>query len=832
MLTGPFVEQPGSPGISALKSDFCGRFKTVGRYNRLPLLLLSAAPMTSLRARLARGPQRVPQHARAQGGVGALAVIGLLIGIPLALAAIVAGVLALTALLASDRLPSMEVLTDYRPKVPLRIFSSDGILIGEFGEERRSVVRIDEVPAVMKQAILAAEDDRFFEHSGVDLVGIARAALANVAAGGKAQGASTITMQLARNFFLSNERSYSRKIYEILLAFRIEKTLSKEQILEIYLNQIFLGQRAYGFASAAQIYFGKPLAQVSAAEAAMLAGLPKAPSAFNPVVNPKRARIRQEYILGRMKSLGYLNESQYQTAMKEPLALQPDRGDYALKAPYVAELARMLTVEQFRDEAYTAGLNVYTTIRAADQRAANAAVKTGVLNYDRRYGYRGPEAWVELPTDASRREEKIEEALLEAGEIDDFLPAVITSISPRSIHVARSRGQKIEIGAEGLRFAANWMPDRGAANRRFKPGAVIRISEGSRGWEVTQLPEVQAALVSARTDDGAVMAMVGGFDFNRNKFNRATQAWRQPGSSFKPFIYSAALEKGFMASTLINDAPITVPAAVTGGQAWNPKNYDGTFDGPMTMRTALSRSKNMVSIRLLQKIGPTYGQDYITRFGFDAERHPPYLTMALGAGSVTPAQMVGGISVFANGGYRVTPYVIERVSNGSGKVIAQAQPSREGDESARTIDARNAFIMDSMMRDVVRKGTATAALRLKRGDLAGKTGTTNDSFDAWFVGYGGKLAAASWVGFDRPHKLGDRETGGGLALPIWINYMSTGLKGMPERPAKPPSGVVQVNGEWYMAETTPGKGIASLGVVFDNGLGGGARGEEVRDQLF
>lgn len=790
--------------------------------------------MSPLQARASRfGARMALQHAAGRPGQRGIGLLALLVGIPLALAAIAVLTLALTAILGSERLPSMEVLTDYRPKVPLRIWSEDGVLIGEFGEERRSVVRIADVPAVMKQAILAAEDDRFFEHSGVDMVGIARAALANVAAGGKAQGASTITMQLARNFFLSNERSYSRKIYEILLAIRIEKTLTKEQILEIYLNQIFLGQRAYGFASAAQIYFGKPLASVTAAEAAMLAGLPKAPSAYNPVVNPKRARIRQGYILGRMRSLGYLNEAQYQVAVAEPLNLQPDRGDYALKAPYAAEYARVLAFEQFKEDTYTAGLNVYTTIRSTDQRAANDAVQRGVLNYDRRYGYRGPEAVIELPSSAARRDEKIEEALLEAGDIDGFLPAVVTEVTARSIRANRTRGQSIEITGDGLRFAANWLPDRGSPNRRLKPGAVIRVREGAKGgWEVTQLPEVQSAFISASTDTGAIRALVGGFDFNRNKFNRATQAWRQPGSSFKPFIYSAALEKNFMTTTIINDAPLVLSAAVTGGQVWEPKNYDGTFDGPMTMRMALTKSKNLVSIRLLQAMGPKYGQDYVTRFGFDAERHPPYLTMALGAGSVTPMQMVGGISVFANGGYRVTPHLITRITDASGKVVAQAKPGKAGDEALRTIDARNAFIMDSMLRDVVRKGTATQALQLRRSDLAGKTGTTNDSFDAWFVGYAPKLAAAAWVGFDQPHKLGDRETGGGLALPIWINYMRVALKGAPDVPAKAPPGVVQINGDWYLAEVPPGKGIAALGVKMDSGLGSGSRGDQVRDQLF
>jgi penicillin-binding protein 1A len=783
-------------------------------------------PMPFVRTR--RTPNRPLRRAR---GFGVITLLIILVAVPLTLVAAAGLTVALSAILAADRLPSLEALTDYRPKVPLRVWTADGVLIGEFGEERRSVVRIDDVPDVMKQAILSAEDDRFFEHSGIDLTGMARAALSNLRSGRRGEGASTITMQLARNFFLTNERTYTRKIYEVLLAFKIERAMTKEQILEIYVNQIFLGQRAYGFASAAQVYYGKPLAKVSAAEAAMLAGLPKAPSAYNPVVNPKRARIRQQYVLGRMRSLGHLTEEQYQAALKEELVLQPDRGDYALKAPYVAELARMLAFDQFREETYTAGLNVYTTVLAEDQRAANAAVREGVLAYDRRYGFRGPEAQVELPADPQRRDEKIEEALLEAGDIDEFLPAVVTEVSPKLVRASRSRGQSIELTGEGLRLIAPWLAEKAPQNRRLRPGAVIRVSDGPKGWMVTQVPEVQAAFVSANTDDGSVRALVGGFDFSRNKFNRVTQAWRQPGSSFKPFIYSASLEKGFMTGTVINDSPVIVDAAVTGGQIWEPKNYDGKFDGPMTMRTALSRSKNMVSIRLLQAIGPQYAQDYVTRFGFDVERHPAYLTMALGAGAVTPWQMLGGISVFANGGYRIEPYLIARITDASGKVLAQARPVKAGDEAARAIDGRNAFLMDSMLRDVVRRGTATTALRLKRTDLAGKTGTTNDSHDAWFAGYQPRIAAVSWVGFDQPRKLGDRETGGGLALPIWVSYMGVALKGVPDVRPTVPSGVVQVDGEWYFSETRPGQGIASLGVAED-GLGTGERGEQVREQVF
>ena len=736
-----------------------------------------------------------------------------LIGIPAL--AVVAGLLALglAALLANDRLPTLEALTDYRPKIPLRVYTADGALIGEFGEERRSYVRIEDVPPVMRNAVLAAEDSRFFEHAGVDPVGIARATLSNLVSGGKDQGASTITMQVARNFFLSSEKTYTRKVYEILLALRIEESLTKEEILEIYLNQIFLGKRAYGFASASQVYFGKPLSALSAAEAAMLAGLPKAPSLYNPLVNPKRATERQHYILGRMLEAGYLSEKEYEAAMREELRYATPARSSAVSAPYVAELARVLAYELFRDDIYSAGLNVYTTILSADQRAANAAVKRGVLDYDRKYGYRGPEAFVDLPADRDQADDRIDEALARAQDIDEYLAAVVLSAKPNLVQVSRGNGNVIDIQGEGLKFAARALSDRIPAEQRLRRGAVVRIVQSDdRQWRIAQLPEVQAALVAANTSDGAVRALVGGFDFGRNKFNRVTQAWRQPGSSFKPFIYSASLEKNLMTSTLVNDAPFTLDASLTGGQAWEPKNYDGRFDGPMTMRRGLAKSKNMVSIRVLQSIGPRYAQDYITRFGFDREHHPAYLTMALGAGSVTPWQMVGAFSVFANGGYRVSPHIVTRITDSQGRLLALAHPGRAGDPALRTIDERNAFIMNSLLREVVRSGTATRALQLRRNDLAGKTGTTNDAHDAWFAGYQPDVAAVAWVGFDQPRKLGDRETGGGLALPIWMAYMAEALKSVPERPLSPPPGVVNIDGEWYYAEATPGHGVASLGL--------------------
>ncbi len=740
---------------------------------------------------------------------------------------------ALALLLANDRLPPLDALIDYRPRIPLRVYTADGVLIGEFGEERRTFVRIEDVPDVMKYAVVAAEDARFFEHAGVDLVGVARAALANLSAGGTEQGASTLTMQLAREFFLSPERTYTRKIIEILLAFRIEESLSKDQILELYLNQIFLGKRAYGFAAAAQTYFGKPLAQVSAAEAAMLAGLPKAPSRFNPLVNPRRATERQRYILRRMLESGFLTQAQYDAALAEKLQFaQPDSG-YAVEAPYVAELARQLAWDLYREDSYTSGLKIFTTILAEDQKAANAALRDGLFEYDRRHGFRGPERFIELSSDPAVAADQIDAAIAEAADFDEQLdPAVVLEASPKAVTVSRGKGSEpIAIEQKNLRFVARALAPKAPAALQLRRGAVVRIARNAKGeWEIAQLPEVQGAFVAANTTDGAVRALVGGFDFSRNKFNRVTQAWRQPGSAFKPFIYSAALEKGIMTSTIVNDAPFRVDPAVTGGQLWEPKNHDGKYEGPMPLRSALARSKNMVSIRVLDEIGPQYAQDYITRFGFDAARHPAFLTMALGAGSVTPWQMVGAVSVFANGGYRIDPYIVERITDGSGRVLAQAHPARAGDEARRAIDPRNAFLMDSMLRSVVRFGTATRAKSLKRSDLAGKTGTTNDSHDAWFAGYQPTVAAVAWVGFDQPRKLGDRETGGGLALPIWIDYMATALKGVPEAGENPPRGVVRLDGEYYLSETRPGQGVATIGI--EDGLATGENVDEVRDQVF
>ncbi|MBL8418066.1 MAG: penicillin-binding protein 1A [Dechloromonas sp.] len=693
--------------------------------------------------------------------------------------------------LAYPNLPSLEVLTDYRPKIPLRVFTSDGYLIGEFGEERRAVVSIQDVPPVMKNAILAAEDDRFYQHGGVDYIGILRAAAANLAGGGKRQGASTITQQVARNFFLSGEKTYTRKLYEALLSFKIENNLTKDQILELYINQIFLGQRAYGFAAASQIYFGKPLKDISIAEAAMLAGLPKAPSAYNPIVNPKRAKIRQQYVLRRMRELGYITEVQFESALKEPLIVKRELADYAVHAEHAAEMARQIAAERFPEDVYSRGLKVYTTLVKAEQEAAYLSLRRGVMDYDRRHGYRGAESYLDLKEITSDQDEAIDEALQDIADAGDLIPALVLAAEAKQIRAYRKGGEIVTLGGDAIKFAAKMLDDKAPPNKRIKRGAIIRLQKDDKGnWQISQLPEVESAFVAVDPKDGAIRALVGGFDFNRNKFNHVTQAWRQPGSSFKPFIYSAALEKGFHPGSVINDEPIVISASQTGSQAWEPHNYDGKYEGPMSMRTALAKSKNMVSIRILQAIGPHFAQDYASRFGFDAEKHPPYLTMALGAGSVTPWQMVTAYSVFANGGYRIKPFVVREIRNEANEVIAQSAQVPAGEDSIRVIDPRNAFMMDSMLRDVTIYGTAAkASVALKRQDLAGKTGTTNEYVDAWFCGYQMTVSACAWVGFDQPKKLGDKETGGAAALPIWIGYMGRALKDVPVQTPTMPEGI-------------------------------------------
>ncbi len=711
------------------------------------------------------------------------------------LAAMIVAIAGVVFVLTYPNLPSLEVLTDYRPKIPLRVYTADNHLIGEFGEERRAVVRIEDVPEVMKQAILSAEDERFYQHSGVDTLGVLRAAFYNLLGAGKRQGASTITQQVARNFFLSAEKTYTRKIYEVLLSLKIEHSLSKNQILELYINQIFLGQRAYGFGAAAQIYFGKALKELTVAEAAMLAGLPKAPSAYNPVVNPKRARLRQQYVLRRMDELGYIDAKQHEAALKQTLVVKRDASEFSVHAEFVAEMARQIATERFSEDVYTRGLRVTTTILKADQEAAYASLRRGVFDYDRRHGYRGAEAYVDISEVKSDQDEALDELFQDVSDADDLHPAIVLEADVKQVRAYRRGGEVLTMSGDSIKFALRMLDDSAPSNKRLRRGALIRVQKDDKGnWQIAQMPQVEASFLAADPKSGAIRALVGGFDFNRSKFNHATQAWRQPGSSFKPFIYSASLEKGFTPASIINDEPITFPASVTGSQAWEPKNYDGKYEGPMRMRTGLAKSKNMVSIRLLQAIGVQYAQDYVTHFGFDADKHPPYLTMALGAGAVTPWQMVSAYAIFANGGYRIQPFVVREIEDEKKQVLGAAQPTIAGSDAQRAIDPRNAYLMDSMLRDVTIYGTAArASAILKRRDLAGKTGTTNEHVDAWFCGYQQTVVACSWIGFDQPKNLGNGETGGSAALPTWIGYMAKTLKGVPESFLPQPEGLAALD---------------------------------------
>ena len=696
----------------------------------------------------------------------------------------------LAAALIYPNLPPLEALTDYKPKLPLRVYTADGALIGEFGEERRAFIAIDQVPRYMKQAIIAAEDERFYSHGGVDTLGILRAAGSNLLSGGAKEGASTITMQVARNFFLSNEKTLTRKLSEAMLAMKIEHSLSKDKILELYINQIYLGQRAYGFEAAARTYFGKPMRELSLAEFAMLAGLPKAPSRYNPVVNFPRAKTRQEYVLKRMHTLKFIDEPTWQDAVKQKLVIRQARQHADVAASYAAEMVRQALFEKYGESIYSSGFKAVTTLRRAQQAAANRAVWQGIADYDQRHGYRGPEKQINLPADPAKRTEAITHALEELAVVSDMQPAVVVRAQPNLIRAQLRDGTVAEIAGNSLKWVANW--SAGKKGRQLAVGAVVRVQAigDKRQWRLVQLPDIEAALVAVDPKDGAITALVGGFDFNRNKFNHVTQAWRQPGSSFKPFIYSAALEKGFTPATMIDNTPLTLAAEEAGGTAWEPKNYDGNTSGPVRMRSALTKSLNLVSVRILQGIGPYYARDYIRRFGFDPARHPPFLTMALGAGSVTPLQLAAAYGVFANGGFSVKPYLIDRVTDKDGRLLMQASPHIAGNGAPRVIDPRNAWLMTSMMQDVVRYGTATRAKQLGRSDLAGKTGTTNDARDTWFAGYNPDLVAISWMGYDQPRSLGRGETGAQSALPIWINFMGPALRGTPQTGWAMPAGIV------------------------------------------
>ena len=711
------------------------------------------------------------------------------------------------------RLPSIEMLKDVRLQVPLRIYTSDHKLLAEFGEKRRAPVRIENVPPTLIHAFLAAEDDRFYEHPGVDIQGLLRAGIELLRTGQKRQGGSTITMQVARNFFLSSEKTYLRKLNEILLALRIEHSLSKQEILELYLNKIYLGHRAYGVQSAAQVYYGVDIDQLSIAQMAMIAGLPKAPSRVNPVSDPAAALARRNYILSRMYTLGYIDTGTYKTALAEPDEARVHTIQAEITAPYLAEMVRDEMVKQYGEEAYTSGFDVVTTVESSLQAEANRALRDDLLEYSQRHGYRGPEGHVDLSGIAADDQPKLLKDYPAWGGVEAGL---ITAVEDRSAKVILRDGRTITIEWSGLSWArpykgVNVMGSApGKASDVVAVGDIIRLDSNDKGkWRLTQLPRVQGALVSLRSDDGAVVALVGGFDFSLSKFNRATQAMRQPGSSFKPIIYSAALEKGFTAASIINDAPVVFEDRAL-ESTWRPENYSGKFYGPTRLRKALYLSRNLVSIRILQSIGASYAAQYAERFGFEPSQLPRDLTLALGSASVTPMQMARAYAVFSNGGYLVDPYFIQRIQDASGQVIFSAQPrvvcpdcppEIEGirpDADTRlnlaeaVITPQNAWLMNSMLQDVIQHGTGRRAIALGRSDLAGKTGTTNDQKDAWFCGYNPSLVTTTWVGFDNLDPLGRAETGARAALPMWMDYMGAALAGTRQVKREQPDGLVTV----------------------------------------
>ncbi len=756
------------------------------------------------------------------------------------IASLVFGLLGLIAIAAtyfylSPQLPSVEVLRDVRFQVPLQVYTRDQQLIAEYGSKKRDPLRFEQVPDQMINAILAAEDDRFFEHPGVDYQGILRAVFMLITTGEKTQGGSTITMQVARNFFLSSEKTYLRKINEIFLSFKIENELSKEEILELYLNKIYLGNRAYGIGSAAKIYYGKPLDELNLAQYAMIAGLPKAPSSYNPIANAERAMLRRDYVLRRMLSLGHIDAFEYESAKAEPVSAKLSRDTIGLEAPYIGEMVRSHMYELYGDDAYTNGYKVFVTIDPKLQLAAHDALRNNLLNYEYRHGFRGPIEQLSITPETDFDE--VLKHLDALPSVGGLIPALVMQTEEQSAQALLANGDQISLEWQGLSWAARYLDTnyKGAAPASAaditKAGDIIYVKALETGaWHLAQIPNVAGAMIALDPKDGAILALSGGFDFFYSKFNRATQAKRQPGSSFKPFIYSSALEKGFNAASIINDAPVVFddPGLET---SWRPENYSGRIYGPTRMREALTRSRNLVSIRLLQAIGIPYAINYAKRFGFDANRLPKDLSLSLGSASVTPLEVAAGYAVFANGGFRVHPYFIERIEDIEGNIIFEAnaaiaclecekqaqldalntedsstemeaslkfEPELETEPDTgpilaeRVISAQNTYLMTSMMRDVIRQGTARRAMQLGRNDLAGKTGTTNDQRDAWFAGFNKQLVAISWTGFDDGSPLGDRETGGRAALPMWIDFMRSALNGQPEVDLEQPEGLITV----------------------------------------
>jgi len=784
----------------------------------------------------------------------------------------------LLALVLWPTLPAIDNIEEDRLKIPLRVYSADNKLIGEFGEEKRIPVNVAEVPEKLIQAIVSTEDKNFYSHWGVDFRGIARAAVANFVSGRKGQGASTITMQVARNFFLSPERTYTRKFKEILLAFKLEANLSKQEILELYLNKIYLGHRAYGFAAASKIYYGKPLQELTLSEMAMMAGLPKAPSRNNPISNPENALDRRNHVLHRLVEQGYIDEDTYNTASSAPITASKHRFEYDVDAPYIAEMVRRYMFKTYQEKSYAGGFHVHTTIRSDDQRAANAAVRAGLLEYERRHGYRGRSGFLQLGTDLNK--ELMDDTLAGHRAVGGLVPSIIIHVDDKSALAYSQEGYVIELGWDALSWARRYL-DVDSVGRRPRTagdvlhrGDIVYLEETPKhSWMLAQIPKVSGAIVSLHPSDGAILALTGGFDFEQSHFNRVEQAERQPGSNIKPFIYSAALENGYTAASTISGAPIVIEDETLEG-VWRPQNYNLKFYGPTRLRKALLLSINTVSVRLLRSIGVSNAISHLERFGFKGDKLPHNLSLALGSGSLTPLELVSGFSVFANGGYRVKPYFISSITDVDGNIIEQADPllvcplcpetevqygefkAGDEDEKKATVDAKqepapnteqpattqaaagndaqppatapaaestdgkpvapiyvphfaprvvrpeNVFIMTSIMRDVIKKGTGRRAQVLKRDDIGGKTGTTNDYKDAWFSGFNQDVVATAWVGFDQPETLGRGEAGSRAALPIWIDYMKTALKDSPEKPLEVPEGIVSV-----MVDPETGKAV-------------------------
>jgi len=711
----------------------------------------------------------------------------------------------------APKLPDTQTLKQTQFQIPLRIYSSEGELMAEFGEKRRIPVEYQEIPTQMIDAFLAAEDDRFYQHPGVDYQGIIRAVYSLLMTGEKTQGGSTITMQVARNFFLTSEKTYLRKLNEIILALEMEQVLSKEEILALYLNKIYLGNRAYGVGAAANVYYGRPISELTLPEMAMIAGLPKAPSRFNPIANPERALVRRNYVLRRMWDVGYISEQEYLEDSQAPVSATYHGREIEVYAPYVAEMVRTRLINEYDEDIYTSGFNVYTTIRGEHQKAANRALQSALLEYDRRHGYRGPVAEIELEDELS--ETSLTEKLAPYDTIGPLKPAIVTAISDESatIYIKNLGYETLTLGS--MKWAQKKLStnSRGAVPKKvgdvMQPGHVIRVENRNKeSWQLAQLPEAEGALVALAPHDGAVTALNGGFDYFNNKFNRVTQSRRQPGSGFKPFIYSAALEKGYTPASIINDAPVVFDDPGL-ENVWRPENYSGKFFGPTRLREALIHSRNLVSIRLLRDIGADYAVEYAKRFGFDDTMLHKNLSLALGSGNAAPWDMATAYAALANGGFKIEPYLIQRVENANGEVVFQASPKTVCETcqlaevkmdnasfsvAERVMTPQNNYLMNTLLRDVVRYGTGRKAMSLGRNDLAGKTGTTNDQLDAWFNGFHPELVAVSWVGFDRPRSLGRYETGGRAALPMWIDFMEVALQGLPEAPLEQPVDMVTV----------------------------------------